>query len=322
MTAEPLLALQDLSVGFRVGGDIFRALDGVSLRIPSNRIVGVVGESGSGKSTVALALMGLLPSNATSVAGRMTFDGKSYDLANRAELERLRGDRITMVFQDPMTALNPVFTIGTQLVDAQRRKHPGRRVSELKERARSMLGRVGLTDTSERLGRYPHELSGGMRQRVVIAMALLVEPHLLIADEATTALDVTIEAQIMAELERLRGDIAGSIMLVSHSLGLVSQICDEVVVLYAGRVVESASTRELFTAPQHPYTRALIACEDQAAPDTRQFRSIPGSVPRFVDRPQGCMFAARCRSAMDRCRSETPPWRGTKDGHGAACWLT
>ncbi|MEZ5923263.1 MAG: ABC transporter ATP-binding protein [Hyphomicrobiaceae bacterium] len=319
--ASPLLALEELSVGFRVGGEVLKALDGISLTIPSNRIVGVVGESGSGKSTVALALMGLLPSNATSVVGRMAFDGKRYDLANRVELERLRGDRIAMVFQDPMTALNPVFTIGTQLVDAQRRKQPGLRVAELRERARVILGRVGMTDTAERLGQFPHELSGGMRQRVMIAMALLAEPRLLIADEATTALDVTIEAQIMTELETLRGAIEGSILLVSHSLGLVSQICDEVVVLYAGRVVESATTHDLFTGARHPYTKALISCERPSEPETRRFRSIPGSVPRLVDRPKGCIFAARCPSAMDRCRSEVPPWRGTESGHGAACWL-
>ena len=316
-----MLDLRDLSVSFRVGEKELRALEGISLRILAHRIVGVVGESGSGKSTVALALMGLLPANATAVTGSMVFDGESYDLANRTAIERLRGDRIAMIFQDPMTALNPVFTIGTHLVDAQRRKHPDLSTSQRKERARAMLARVGITDTTERLGQYPHQLSGGMRQRVMIAMALLAEPRLLIADEATTALDVTIEAQIMAEIETLRGAIEGSILLVSHSLGLVSQICDEVVVLYAGRVVEHRSARELFVAPRHPYTRALVACETSADDGTRHFRSIPGQVPRLADRPAGCAFASRCPVAIARCRSERPPWRGTEGGHGAACWL-
>jgi peptide/nickel transport system ATP-binding protein len=315
-----LARLEDASVGFATARGLVRALDRVTLEIPPNRIVGVVGESGSGKSTLALAMLGLLPGNLAAASGRLVFDGERFDLADRAGLARLRGDRIAMVFQDPMTSLNPVFTVGTQLVDAQRAKLGRQGTAALRRRAAAMLAKVGIPEAAARLDDYPHQFSGGMRQRIMIAMALLVEPRLLIADEATTALDVTIEAQIVAELDRLRQEFQGSILFISHSLGLVSELCDEVVVMYAGHVVESGPVARIFLAPAHPYTRALLACELDEGGGERRFRSIGGEIPDLARPPAGCVFAPRCPHAFERCR-EPPPLADRGDGRNAACWL-
>jgi peptide/nickel transport system ATP-binding protein len=317
---EPLARLEHATVAFGTSRGVVRALDDVSLDIPPNRIVGLVGESGSGKSTLALALLGLLPGNLAGAAGRLTFEGEAFDLADRRALARLRGDRIAMVFQDPMTSLNPVFTVGTQLVDAQRAKFGRLGTAALRDRAAAMLAKVGIPEAAARLDDYPHQFSGGMRQRVMIAMALLVEPRLLIADEATTALDVTIEAQIVAELDRLRQEFQGSILFVSHSLGLVSELCDEVVVMYAGHVVESGPVAAVFMEPAHPYTRALLACELDEGAGQRRFRSIGGEIPDLARPPAGCVFAARCPQAFERCR-EPPPLAERGAGRRAACWL-
>ena len=310
-----------LSVEFASNRGTVHALTAVTLDIKPNSIVGVVGESGSGKSTLALALLGLLPANLERAAGRLDFEGEVFDFADRAGLGRLRGNRVAMIFQDPMTSLNPVFTIETQLVDSQRATfgHLGR--AALRERARRMLEKVGIPDPGTRLGDYPHQFSGGMRQRIMIAMALLIEPRLLIADEATTALDVTIEAQIVAELDRLRADFRGSILFISHSLGLVAELCDEVVVMYAGHVVESGPVDRVFLAPAHPYTSALLACEMNEGDGGRRFRSIGGEIPNLIERPRGCVFAARCGAAVERCRQAPPPLEPHGADRRVACWL-
>jgi peptide/nickel transport system ATP-binding protein len=321
MSEAPLVAIENLSIDFATSNGALHALRDVNLSIGRRRIVGLVGESGSGKSTLALALLGLLPANTAGVSGKIALNGKDLLKLPADELQRYRGTRIAMIFQDPMTALNPVFKIGTQLVDAQRSRHPelGRRA--LLARAEKMLARVGIPDAGARLSAYPHQLSGGMRQRVMIAMALLCEPDVLIADEPTTALDVTIEAQIVDLLKDLHAEFQGSIVFVSHSLGLISEICDEVAVMYAGKVVESASTSDLFARPSHPYTLALLACEiDPDDEPGERLVTIKGGLPDLVNVPGGCIFAARCPSRFEKC-SEEPPLRAVEPGHHAACWL-
>ncbi|MET0599813.1 MAG: ABC transporter ATP-binding protein [Mesorhizobium sp.] len=314
------LAIRDLSVDFAVAGGALHVLRDVSLTVVKGRIVGLVGESGSGKSTLALALLGLLPGNTSRVAGAIELDGLNLLSLPAEALESLRGQRIAMIFQDPMTALNPVFTIGTQLVDAQRGKYPRLGRQALLQRAAEMLARVGLSDPETRLAAYPHQLSGGMRQRVMIAMALLCEPEILIADEATTALDVTVEAQIVELIRDLSGAFDGSILFVSHSLGLVSELADDVAVMYAGKIVESGPTTSLFDDPRHPYTRALLSCEidPDEAPGT-PLVTIKGGLPDLVDVPAGCIFAERCPLRFDKCREE-PPSVAVAPGHFAACW--
>lgn len=321
MTQDALVEISNLSIDFATARGSVHVLRDVNLSIGRRRIVGVVGESGSGKSTLALALLGLLPDNTSKVSGKIALDGENLLTLGQEQLEHLRGGRIAMIFQDPMTALNPVFTIGTQLADAQRNRHPRLGRKELLQRAAAMLARVGISDVQTRLAAYPHQLSGGMRQRVMIAMALLCEPDILIADEPTTALDVTIEAQIVDLLKDLHAEFNGSIVFVSHSLGLISELCDEVAVMYAGKVVESGPTKSLFARPSHPYTLALLACEidPEEAPGERLV-TIKGSLPDLVNVPAGCIFADRCPSRFDKCSQEPPP-REVASGHHAACWL-
>jgi peptide/nickel transport system ATP-binding protein len=319
--SQALVEIEKLSIDFDTAAGAFHALRDVSLSIGKRRVVGIVGESGSGKSTLALALLGLLPQNTSGVRGRIALDGKDLLALEPEQGRQLRGTRIAMIFQDPMTALNPVFTLGTQLVDAQRNRHPNLGRSELRRRAVVMLGRVGIADAEARLSAYPHQLSGGMRQRVMIAMALLCEPDILIADEPTTALDVTIEAQIVRLIKELHAEFAGSILFVSHSLGLISEICDEVAVMYAGKVVERGPVQSLFARPSHPYTQALLACEiDPDVEPGERLVTIKGRLPDLVNVPKGCIFADRCPARFDKCGDE-PVLFPVEAGHDAACWL-
>ncbi|HVJ53542.1 MAG TPA: ABC transporter ATP-binding protein [Aliidongia sp.] len=308
-----LLELRDLSLDY--AGK--RSLDRLSLTLERGRILGLVGESGSGKSSLALALMDLLPGNA-ALDGQILLNGTDLRAITPHQRAALRGRKLAMVFQDPMTALNPLFPIGRQLVDAQRARHPeaGRRA--LLDRGREMLRRVGIADPEARLKAYPHELSGGMRQRVLIAMALLCEPDLLIADEPTTALDVTIEAQIMGLFEELRDHFSGSILFISHSLALVSRLADEVAVLYAGHLIETAPARTLFALPAHPYTQALIACETGEG-EGKIVPTIPGAVPAPGSDLPGCSFAPRCPARQPLCIEAAPPLRDVGQGRRAAC---
>ncbi|WP_077967241.1 ABC transporter ATP-binding protein [Ensifer adhaerens] len=318
---QALLAIEDLHVSYRGHDSTAHILDGVDITIGRGQSVGLVGESGSGKSTVAFALLGLLGDNAEVSTRRAAFDGRETSLG-MDEATALRGTDIAMIFQDPMTALNPMFTIGTQLVDIQRRRFPRQSRRSLWARAETMLADVGVPDVAARMHRYPHEFSGGMRQRVVIAMALLVEPKLLIADEPTTALDATIEAQVVEVLDRLRQRTSASMLVVSHSMGLIAELCDSVIVMYAGTVVEHGPVHVVFSRPRHPYTRALLACEidPYAAFDLSQdLATIPGTVPDPAFRPQGCIFASRCPARHDRC-SERPPRRQTGEGRTYSCW--
>lgn len=321
MSGTPLIEISNLSVDFATANGEVHALRDIDLSIGKRRVVGLVGESGSGKSTLALALLGLLPDNTSNVSGRIALEGENLLALPPDALQRIRGTRIAMIFQDPMTALNPVFTLGTQLVDAQRNRHPKLGRKALLDRAAAMLARVGLSDARARLTAYPHQLSGGMRQRVMIAMALLCEPDILIADEPTTALDVTIEAQIVSLLKDLHAEFEGSIVLVSHSLGLISEICDEVAVMYAGKVVETGPAASLFARPSHPYTLALLACEiDPDEEPGERLVTIKGGLPDLVNVPNGCIFADRCPFRFDKCVEE-PPLRAVTTDHHAACWL-
>ncbi|MDQ0322014.1 peptide/nickel transport system ATP-binding protein [Pararhizobium capsulatum DSM 1112] len=319
---DTLLTIENLNVSYRGDGNTAHILNGVDITIRRGQSVGLVGESGSGKSTVAFAMLGLLAGNAEISADRAAFDGHDTNLASD-EPTALRGTEIAMIFQDPMTALNPMFTIGAQLVDIQRRRFPKENRRKLWARAEAVLADVGVQDAADRMHCYPHEFSGGMRQRVVIAMALLVEPKLLIADEPTTALDATIEAQVVEVLHRLRQKTAASMLVVSHSMGLIAELCDSVIVMYAGTVVESGPVGDVLHRPRHPYTRALLDCEidPYAAFDPSQdLATIPGNVPDPARRPEGCIFAGRCPSRHYRCR-ERPPRRQVGGGQSYSCWL-
>ena len=301
----PVLDIRDLSVSYRTDRGTLRALRNVDMRIQPGRITGIVGESGCGKSTLISTIIRLLAPNARIESGSMLFRGNELLGLDPEAMRALRGDEISMVFQDPMTSLNPVTTIGRQMVDVQHRD--ARSKTEKRARAARMLARVGIPDPAEHLARYPHQLSGGMRQRVAIAMALMTEPNLLIADEPTTALDATLEVQIIHRLQKLQRDFGCAILFISHHLGVIAELCDEVVVMYAGEVVESGTTRDVFLDPQHPYTRKLLECDPaRIANPTRTLPVIGGSLPDLVDLPQGCVFRSRCDQAIDVCQHERP----------------
>jgi peptide/nickel transport system ATP-binding protein len=317
--AAPLVSIRRLTLEASTPRGTARILRGVDLDIGRGRILGVVGESGSGKSSLAACLVRLLPANVSRLGGSIEFDGVDLLALDEAAVRAYRGARIAMIFQDPMTALNPLFTVGTHLVDVLRRRHPGLSRKEAGARAIAALASTGMADAPLRFASYPHQLSGGMRQRVMIAMALLVEPDLLIADEPTTALDATVEAQIVALFEALRREFAGSIVFISHQLGLVAQLCDDVCVMYGGTVVETGPVAQVLAAPRHPYTRALLACELDDAATGGALASIPGEVPDPVAEHAGCVFAPRCPHAIDACRAGAPALRHSGAGWRAAC---
>jgi peptide/nickel transport system ATP-binding protein len=322
MSAPVLLSVRNLDVSFATSRGEACVLRGVSLDMARGQIVGVVGESGSGKSTLATAVLRLMPGNLSRLSGQMIFDGTDLLTLGAPQMQALRGARISMIFQDPMSALNPVFSIATLMADVQRAKMPGASRAQMRARSVAMLEKVGIPDAARRLADYPHQFSGGMRQRIMIAMALMTEPDLLIADEPTTALDVTIEAQIVRLLAGLRDDTGVSILFISHSLGLVAELCDQVVVLYAGTVVETGPAVALFANPAHPYTQALLACEVSTR-DTSDARlvAIPGEVPDLTQVPPGCIFAGRCAHVTAKCLLQTPELRTVGPAHRAACFL-
>ncbi len=314
----PVLDIRDLSVSYQTGQGSLPALRDVSLAVPERRIVGIVGESGCGKSTLVSAIIRLLAPNARIAGGSIRFKGTELLRLSPEQMRALRGDEISMVFQDPMTSLNPVLTIGRQMGDVQHRSAASR--SAKKARSRKMLERVGIPDPEAQMRRYPHHLSGGMRQRVAIAMALMAEPALLIADEPTTALDATLEVQIIHRLQELQRDSGCSILFISHHLGVIAELCDAVVVMYAGEVVESGATREVFRDPHHPYTRKLLECDPaRIAQRTRNLPVIEGSLPGLERLPRGCIFSERCVERLARCAEERPRFSGSS--HQAACHL-
>ncbi len=316
---DPLVRIRDLRLEASTPRGTAHILRGVSLDIGRGRILGIVGESGSGKSSLASCLLRLLPSNITRFDGTIRFDGTDLLGLGETEMARWRGKRIAMIFQDPMTALNPLFTVATHLVDVLRRREPGLSRAQALQRASAALTSVGIADAELRLAAYPHQLSGGMRQRVMIAMALLVEPDLLLADEPTTALDATVEAQIVDLLEGLRRKFSGSIVFISHHLGLVAQLCDDVCVMYGGTVVESGPVADVLAQPRHPYTRALLACEIEDHDQGARLVSIPGDVQDPVAPHVACVFAPRCEFAQDACRAAVPPLRAVGGQRLVAC---
>jgi oligopeptide/dipeptide ABC transporter ATP-binding protein len=314
----PLLHVENLSVSYQTERGSLQALRHVSFSVPEGQIVGIVGESGCGKSTLISSIIRLLAPNARVDEGTIMFKGKDLLSLAPEHMRSLRGSEISMVFQDPMTSLNPVLTIGRQMADVLHRSSAGRAA----KRARSlrMLERVGIPDPEVQLDRYPHHLSGGMRQRVAIAMALMTEPSLLIADEPTTALDATLEVQIIQRLQELQRDFGCSILFISHHLGVIAELCDAVVVMYAGEVCECGSTRRVFVEPRHPYTRKLLECDPaRITQRTRQLPVIEGSLPDLAALPRGCIFRERCGESIERCGSERPVLSGHR--HMAACHL-
>ncbi|GIX11698.1 ABC transporter ATP-binding protein [Elioraea sp.] len=314
-----LLEVEDLAVSFRTDRGEVEALSGVTLHLDAGEVIGVVGESGCGKSLTALSVMGLVPDPPGRItAGRIRFRGQDLLALDDAAMARLRGREIAMIFQEPMSALNPVFTVGEQVAEVLR-VHEGLGRAAARERAALLLARVGIPDPVRRLAQYPHELSGGLRQRVMIAAALACRPKLLIADEPTTALDVTIQAQILALLADLQREFGMATMLITHDLGVVAQVVRRVVVMYAGKVVEEGPVEAVFARPSHPYTAALMRSIPALAEGQMRLPAIPGSVPAPGLWPPGCRFAPRCGHAVAACAAGVPPLFPVGPGHRAAC---
>jgi oligopeptide/dipeptide ABC transporter ATP-binding protein len=316
----PLVAIRGLKLEASTARGTAHILRGIDLDIGRGRILGVVGESGSGKSSLAICLLRLLPANITRLDGSVAFDGTELLGLDDAQMAGWRGRRVAMIFQDPMTALNPLFTVSTQLIDVLLQRYPDISRKDAWARAHAALIDVGIADAELRLRAYPHQLSGGMRQRVMIAMALLVEPDLLVADEPTTALDATVEAQIVDLLEALRRKFSGSIVFISHHLGLVAQLCDDLCVMYGGTVVETGPAAEVLTRPRHPYTRALLECELEDDVHNGRLKSIPGEVQDPVKPMTACVFAPRCVHANAQCHVAVPLPRDVGTGHRASCF--
>jgi peptide/nickel transport system ATP-binding protein len=316
---NPLLTLDDLQIEFKTARGKLQALNGVSLEVQHGEIFGIVGETGCGKTITGLSVLRLLPKSAT-LRGKIIFDGQDLLALAPAEMESVRGGKIAMIFQDPSSSLNPVFTVGAQ-IERVIRQHLKLDAAAAHKQAAESLAAVGLPDVERVLGSYPHQLSGGMQQRVMIAMALSCRPSLLIADEPTTALDVTIQAQILRLLRDLQKQLDLSIVLITHNLGVVAQTCDRLAVLYAGRVAESGPTREIFTNPQHPYTRGLMAAIPRPGSRGHKMEAIPGTVPANPGAITGCPFAPRCAHTFPRCQAETPPLYNIAPHHRAACFL-
>jgi peptide/nickel transport system ATP-binding protein len=315
-----ILEVHDLHTHFDTLDGVVRAVDGVSFDLARGETLGIVGESGCGKSVTALSILRLIPPETGRIAsGSIKFEGEELTVLSEEAMKRLRGHRISMIFQEPMTSLNPVLTVGTQIAENVVR-HMGVPNKAARERACEMLDLVRIADARRRLDEYPHQLSGGMRQRVMIAMALSCDPQVLIADEPTTALDVTIQAQILDLMLDLKEKTGTAIVLITHDLGVVAETTQRVVVMYAGRKVEEAPVEALFDNPLHPYTRGLMAAIPRLDVDAPRLQEIPGMVPLLTRPIVGCAFAARCPLATERCRAEPPPVVDAGGGHTVACW--
>ncbi|WP_330543715.1 ABC transporter ATP-binding protein [Aeromonas hydrophila] len=317
----PILEVRDLAVEFAVDDGKIKVLDGVSFKVAPGQTLGVVGESGCGKSVTSLAIMGLLPKpHGQVVAGSIRFQGEELLSLAPDQMYKVRGNRISMIFQEPMTALNPVQTVGDQLMEVFRLHRPDYSKAQRREAAIAMLQKVGIPEPAQRFAVYPHNLSGGMRQRVMIAMALACEPALLICDEPTTALDVTIQAQILELMKELQAQTGMAIIFITHDLGVVAELCDEVVVMYAGRAVEQADVFELFDHPRHPYTHGLMSSIPRLEDEPKSLlKTIKGQVPALHEMPAGCRFSNRCPHATEICVSAIPATEQLAERHGVAC---
>ena len=319
-SAQPLLAIDDLHISFPTPRGELRAVRGISFQVEPGEIFGIVGESGCGKTVTGRSILGLVPQPGRISGGRIMFQGSDLTAMSQAELRHLRGNRIAMIFQDPSAALNPLFTIGQQLLGIMKRHDPGKRAGHL-DAAVSLLADLGLPQPESLLDNYPHQLSGGMQQRAMIAMALAAEPDLIVADEPTTALDVTIQAQILDLLVALKEKRGVTIVFITHDLGVVAETCDHVAVFYLGQIVEQGTAREIFKAPRHPYTQGLLAA--LPSPDAGQdaLKVIPGSVGDMVGDGVGCAFAPRCEFRMPHCDRQTPTLMPLGGQQQAACFL-
>ena len=317
-SSEYLLEVRDLRTAFHTRRGTARAVDGISVAVRRGQTLAIVGESGCGKSVTALSILRLVSPPGRIDGGAIVFEGRDLLGLSERAMRQVRGARISMVFQEPMTSLNPVFTIGDQIIEAVL-LHQAVTPEEARERAAAMLRSVGISDPERRLDDYPHQLSGGMKQRAMIAMALVCRPALLLADEPTTALDVTIQAQILDLIRGLQKELGMAVLLITHDLGVVAEVADHVAVMYAGRIVEQAAVVDLFDRTLHPYTVALFESLPAVHAGSR-LRAIPGQVPSAFDYPQGCRFCERCSRAVERCRQSYPPLEEKAPGHWAACW--
>jgi peptide/nickel transport system ATP-binding protein/oligopeptide transport system ATP-binding protein len=317
---EPILQVRDLKTYFDTDRGLFKAVDGISFDVSAGRTVGLVGESGCGKSVTSLSIMGLIPMPPGRIdGGQIIFEGQDILKLPADARRQLRGGRMSMIFQEPMTSLNPVHTIGQQIIECVR-AHTPMTQDQARKRAIEMLDLVRIPSAASRIDDYPHHLSGGMRQRVMIAMALSCDPRLLIADEPTTALDVTIQAQILDLLRDLQQRLGMAILIITHDLGVIAEIADAVVVMYAGKIAETAPVKSLFGDPQHPYTIGLLGSIPRLDVDRQRLSTIEGTVPSPTNQPLGCRFSPRCPFADRRCRDEQPPLVELAPGHHAACW--
>lgn len=321
-TEAPLLEVKGLKTGFNIDGEIYHAVDGVSFSVKSRQIVGIVGESGCGKSVMSMSVMKLLPVGVGEITdGEVVFQGNNIENLSESEMNKIRGKDVSMIFQEPMTALNPVFTIGFQLSEVLL-NHFDISKQDARERCISLLQSVGISRPEKIVDEYPHQLSGGMRQRVMIAMAIACQPKLLIADEPTTALDVTVQAQILDLLKEIQEKNDMSVILITHDLGVVAEMCDEVIVMYAGKIVERTDVDTLFYNPKHPYTKMLLDSIPKMEEEEETLGSIEGIVPSLKNMPKvGCRFAERCPVATDECKRITPELAEVENGHEVSCLL-
>ena len=318
---EKLLEINDVRLSFFTPAGEVKALNGVSFSMEDGEVLGIVGESGSGKSVTAYSIMGLTAFPGKLIGGTIRFNGHDVDKMTEKEFRKMRGNEVSIIFQDPMTSLNPVYTIGNQIEEVIR-LHTDKTKQEVKDRARELLELVGINEPEKRLKQYPHELSGGMRQRVMIAIALACEPKLLIADEPTTALDVTIQAQILELMQELREKLGMSIIMITHDLGVVASMCEKIAVMYAGYIVEYGTTDEIFYQPSHEYTKGLIKSIPQLdAKDVERLVPIEGQPVDLMNPPKGCPFAPRCNSCMKICLTEKPEKTVLSETHFTHCWL-
>ncbi len=317
---EPLLEIRNLKTCFYTEDGVVPAIENVSFSLDKGETIGIVGESGSGKSVTALSVMRLIPNPPGRIeCGEIIFEGENLLEKRMDQMRGIRGNDIAMIFQEPMTSLNPVLTVGDQIMEAIV-LHQKLSKQDAKDKAIHMLRLVGIPSPERRVNDYPHQMSGGMRQRVMIAMALSCNPKLLIADEPTTALDVTVQAQILELMMALKDDLGTSVMLITHDLGVIAETADKVVVMYAGNVVEKAGVRELFREPAHPYTMGLLGSIPKLNEDSKRLQSIEGVVPSPFNMPKGCRFSPRCGHAMDICREREPVFAKIADGHHVSCW--
>ena len=324
---DALLEVQDLRVHFRTQDGLVKAVDGASYSLERGRTLGIVGESGSGKSVTSLAVMGLHHGSSAQISGHIRLDGEELVGAPPARVRELRGDKMAMIFQDPLSSLHPYFSVGSQIVEAYRVHHPDATKKQARQRAVDMLGRVGIPEPSARVDDYPHQFSGGMRQRVMIAMSLCNDPELLIADEPTTALDVTVQAQILDLIHDLQSEFGSAVVMITHDLGVVAELSDDILVMYAGRVAEYGSAADIFGQPGHPYTWGLLASMPRMDRERlARLVPIPGTPPSLIRVPSGCPFHPRCRYGHlngGRSETEVPELRATEQtGHLVACHLT